>query len=137
VNGTIRGTSAGLTAKQRETVAAALEANPPKRCKDVVVDINQSARRRHWGFGVAPCILPRGILWHARLNRKLTPMEHARLQGFRQEDFDALKHYAEERPVLLKDLVGNSFSTSVCMAATLALLLHAVPECIDQIGVWE
>jgi hypothetical protein len=126
--------AAELTNNQKGTVEAALLAHPPKRFLDVVVDVNQSASRRMWGAGMAPCVLPRGVLWHIRLRRRLTPMEHAGLQGFRKEDFPRLAEYARTHPGLLKDLVGNSFSTTVCMAATFALLLHGLPVCMDQIG---
>ncbi|CAK0790294.1 unnamed protein product [Prorocentrum cordatum] len=59
---------------------------------------------------------------------KLSPRErgeevHA-VQGIFKEDFPALARWGKEKKILTRDLAGNAFSTTVCMAVAIAVLCH-------------
>ena len=61
--------------KQKETIAAGLAAHPARsrpRHGDLVIDINQSTARLVCAVGMTPCLMPRSMMWHVRLQRVLT-----------------------------------------------------------------
>ena len=67
-----------------------------------------------------------GAVWvHA--GRFLTAREHAALQGIWPCDFPALDSWlrTSHQANLVKDMAGNAFPTSACMAVSFAVILIA------------
>jgi len=120
-----------LNSRQRGVVRAALsKLKPSMRNKDVLVDVAKSDSRAPFCLNATPCIVPNSLPYRVKKKAFLSPQQVCCLQGIWQEDFPALTRYAKDNACLTRDLAGNAFSTTVCMAVTIACLAHApVPRC--------
>jgi len=95
-------------------------------CKqDVVVDVGKTEARAPSGVAATSCVVPNSELYRLRSKSTLTPEQVHCVQGIYKEDFPALARYAATQKTLTKDLAGNAFSTTVCMAVTISCLAHA------------
>ena len=69
------------------------------------------------------------LLYRVKEKRVLEPMEAMALQGIFPEDFPAMRPFSETKPKgLMRDLAGNAFSSTVCMAVLVAGFVHAPLE---------
>ena len=112
-----------ITARQKRVVSAALAGN---RGGDVIVDINKGETRGSHGVNVAPTIVANSLPYRVKEKRVLEPMESMALQGIFPEDFPAMRSLSDSMPVtVMRDLAGNAFSSTVCMAVLVAGFVHA------------
>lgn len=70
----------------------------------------------------ATCILPPSSLWHTVRHRFVLGQEKLALQGIFEEDLKDIGNFSQ---VLLSDLAGNAFTSSVCMACMMAAMMVA------------
>jgi len=118
-----------LNARQKLVVRAALQKLPRSdRAKDVIVDIAKSAGRAPVCVSAASCIVPNSMPYRVKSKTMFTPEQVNCVQGIYKEDFPALSKFAKEKPNLTRDLAGNAFSTTVCMAVGISCLVHAPLE---------
>jgi len=118
-----------LNQRKRGVVKAALRRlKPADRCKDVVVDVAKTAARAPSGIECTSCVVPNSQLYRLKTKTMLTPEQVHCVQGIYKEDFPALAKYTQERKGLARDLAGNAFSTTVCMAVVISCLAHAPLE---------
>ena len=89
----------------------------------LVVDISKSAGRAPWCAGAAPCALPKSRLYWRQRQCVLGPRQLAALQGIWPADFPGLAAWCEDRSRVVTDMAGNAFTSTVCMAVCLAVLL--------------
>lgn len=73
-------------------------------------------------FKTSPCITPHGAYYIPSEGRLILATEKAALQGVGPHEQQ--KYLADVCPRLLGNLAGNSFSTTVCMAGLLGLLMN-------------
>ena len=92
---------------------------------DVILDLQNS----NWPHvsSVSSCVLPHSQLYWLHAGRFLTAREHAALQGIWSSDFPALDSWlrTSHQANLVKDMAGNAFSSTVCMAVSFAVILIA------------
>mmetsp|Transcript_43589 Transcript_43589/g.81366 ORF Transcript_43589/g.81366 Transcript_43589/m.81366 type:complete len:449 (+) Transcript_43589:68-1414(+) len=118
-----------LNLRQKAVVKAALRKLPrADRHKDVMVDIAKSAERAPVCISAASCIVPNSMPYRVKSKTMFTPEQVNCVQGIYKEDFPALAKFAKEKAVLTRDLAGNAFSTTVCMAVGISCLVHAPLE---------
>ena len=87
---------------------------------ELFFDISQSLDRATKTHGFCACICPNSRVWSSKRGRLLTGREKLSLQGiFCGTDYADVTFESDS---LLSDLAGNAFSTSVCMAVTVAVL---------------
>jgi len=123
--GVAKGENANLNARQKRVVRAALkQLKPTEHSKDVVVDVAKSEDRAPVCVGAAPCIVPNSIPYRTKTQRVLTPEQVHACQGIYPEDFPAMRKYAQAKANLTRDLAGNAFSTTVCMAVVVSAFVH-------------
>ena len=91
---------------------------------DLVVDIAKSEDRGSFGVGVVSCLVPNSRPYRHKTSSLLTPAQVHAVQGIFKSDFPAMESWAQERKRLTRDLAGNAFSTTVCMAVIISCLLH-------------
>lgn len=65
----------------------------------------------------ATCILPPSLLWHTVRHRYILGQEKLALQGIFEDDLKDITCFSQ---VLLSDLAGNAFTSTVCLACMLA-----------------
>ena len=111
-----------LNRRQRGVVAAAQQ---KLKGKDIVVDVAKSAQRAPACDSVTPCIQPNSLPYRLKTRSILTPQQVNCVQGIFKADFPALAKYARSKARLTRDLAGNAFSTTVCMAVVISCLTHA------------
>lgn len=70
----------------------------------------------------ATCILPPSSLWHTVRHRFVLGQEKLALQGIFEDDLKDIQNFSQ---VLLSDLAGNAFTSSVCLACMLAAITMA------------
>lgn len=117
---------AKLNPRQKRVVAAGLKKlRPAERKNDVVVDVAKSEERAPVCVGAAPCIVPNSIPYRTQTKQVLTPEQVHACQGIYPADFPALRKYSQEKAGLTRDLAGNAFSTTVCMAVVISAFIHA------------
>jgi hypothetical protein len=98
-----------------------------KNCfKDVVVDVAKSAARAPSGVEMIPCIVPNSQMYRHQKKKMLTVEQILCAQGIFLCDFPAAAKWAKEKKGLSRDLAGNAFSTTLCMAVILCCLANAV-----------
>lgn len=115
-----------LNARQRSVVTTTLRKMPAcDRAKDIMIDVAKSEYRAPSCIGAASCIVPNSLPYRVRHGSILTPEQVHCVQGIYVEDFPALRRYASEKHCLTRDLAGNAFSTTVCMAVLISCLAHA------------
>jgi len=116
-----KGNDASLNIRQKRVVEAALKKlKPAQHDKDVVVDVAKSEERAPVCIGATPCIVPNSLPYRVKTQRVLTPEQVHACQGIYPEDFPALRKYAQTKAGLTRDLAGNAFSTTVCMAVVVS-----------------
>ncbi|CAK0859424.1 unnamed protein product, partial [Prorocentrum cordatum] len=99
--------------------------SPAQRKEDLVVDVGKSVDRLHYCVGgAAPCVVPNSRTYRVRQEKVLSPEQCHAVQGIFKSDFPALKRWAKEKKTVTRDLAGNAFSTTVCMAVALVALCH-------------
>ena len=76
-------------------------------------------------LAATPCVVPNSLPYRLKETAVLSPMQLCCVQGIWQKDFPALSWYAKEKRCLTRDLAGNAFSSTVCMAVVIACLTHA------------
>ncbi len=93
---------------------------------DVVIDVAKSAERGPHCIAACPCLVPNSLPYRHLTQQIFTPLQVAALQGMYPEDFPCLELWAAdvERARLLRDLVGNSFTTTVCLAVLVAVFAN-------------
>ena len=115
-----------LNSRQERVLHAAVSSLQKKdRGRDVFVDVSKSEERAPRCLNATPCVVPNSLLYRLREAAFLSPRQVCCVQGIWLEDFPALGRYAEEKPGLTRDLAGNAFSTTVCMAVVIACFAHA------------
>lgn len=124
--GVAKGPDANLLPRQKRVVNVGLrKLKPADRKEDVVVDVAKSEERAPVCIGAAPCIVPNSIPYRTKTKKVLTPEQVHACQGIYPADFPALRKYSKEQAVLTRDLAGNAFSTTVCMAVVISAFIHA------------
>ncbi len=91
---------------------------------DVIVDVTRSVERAVYCVGASPCLLPNSLPYRCLSGRVLSPLETMACQGLFVEDFGLLETWGLDpsKARLLRDLAGNSFTSSVCMSVLLACM---------------
>lgn len=115
-----------LVARERAVVRKVKSRlTPEQRKKDLVVDVGKSVDRLHYCLGgAAPCVVPNSRTYRVKQGKVLSPEQCLAVQGIFKSDFPALATVAKEKITLTRDLAGNAFSTTVCMAVALVALCH-------------
>lgn len=93
--------------------------------EDIVVDLGQGVERAPYCSDGAPCIVPNGKPYRVNKGYVLSAEQVLCCQGVYREDFPALPRWAKEERTVARDLAGNAFSTTVCMAVMIACLACA------------
>ena len=90
----------------------------------LVVDVGQSGNRagNFCVDGAAPCLLPNSKILVHRGRKILSIQELMALQGIFKADFPKLDKWAQEQKTLIRDLTGNAFSTTTCLAVALGAI---------------
>ena len=78
--------------------------------------------RAPWCVGATPCLVPNSMPFRMLAEATLSPLQVAACQGIFQQDYALLVQWCEKHPRVVRDLAGNAFSSSVCLATVLALL---------------
>ena len=65
---------------------------------------------------------------HLKLNllptqRFLSALELLRMQALYSADFPALERFCEQQPSLMRDMAGNAFTTTTCMAVLVSAMI--------------
>jgi len=96
---------------------------------DLVVDVAKSAERAPWCVGATPCVLPNSRLYWRRQQRVLGAREMLALQGIWPRDFPALESWCQSdtRSRVLMDMAGNAFTSTVCSAVCLGIMVAISP----------
>mmetsp|Transcript_10154 Transcript_10154/g.18227 ORF Transcript_10154/g.18227 Transcript_10154/m.18227 type:complete len:284 (+) Transcript_10154:609-1460(+) len=115
-----------LLDRERSVVKAALGKLHSQSEKDIIVDIAKSAERAPVCIGATSCIVPNSKPYHLQSKRVLTPEEVLKVQGIYREDFKALTEILKEKGGggLARDLAGNAFTSTVCLAVLVSTLAH-------------
>lgn len=92
---------------------------------DVVVDVGKSAQRAPFCQNATPCIVPNSLPYRIKKAQFLSGEQVHCVQGIYKQDFPALAKWAQEKKTLTRDLAGNAFSTTVCMAVAISCLAYA------------
>ena len=92
---------------------------------DLVVEISKSVGRAPWCIGATPCALPKSRLHWRRQQRVLEACEMVAFQGIWTRDVVALESWcqSEKQSRVLMDLAGNAFTTTVCIAVCLGVMV--------------
>ena len=100
---------------------------------DLVVDISKSAGRAPWCVGATPCVLPNSRLHWRREKRVLDAREMAALQGIWPRDFPVLESWcqSEKRSLVVRDMAGNAFTSTICTAVCLGVMV-AISPCLKK-----
>ena len=100
---------------------------------DLVVDISKSAGRAPWCVGATPCVLPNSRLHWRREKRVLDAREMAALQGIWPRDFPVLESWcqSEKRSLVVRDMAGNAFTSTICTAVCLGVMV-AISPCLNK-----
>ena len=108
--------------RQREVMHAGLARMNLGAAHDVILDLQHN----NWPH-LCSCVLPHSQLSWVHAGRFLTAREHAALQGIWSSDFPALDSWlrTSRQANLVKDMAGNAFSSTVCMAVSFAVILIA------------
>ena len=90
----------------------------------LVVDVGQSEKRagNFCVDGTAPCILPNSKILVHRWKKILSIQELMALQGIFKSDFPNMDAWAQDKKVISRDLTGNAFSTTTCLAVALGAI---------------
>lgn len=118
---------AKLNARQQRVVTTALQklkGTGKEIRRDTVIDVAKSEQRAPVCQGAAPCIVPNSLPFVIGESRVLSASEVLAAQGVFQEDFPRLHDFAAAKPNLVRDLAGNAFSSSVCLAVATSVLSH-------------
>ncbi|CAK0808227.1 unnamed protein product [Prorocentrum cordatum] len=114
-----------LNERERSVVQKVLsKLSPRERGEEVVVDVGKSLERAVYCVGAAPCVVPNSRPCRVKKDKLLSPEQVHAAQGIFKEDFPALARWGKEKKILTRDLAGNAFSTTVCMAVAIAVLCH-------------
>lgn len=121
--------------RQEHVLAHVVQANRPlqrltaEELTDLVVDVAKSAERAPWCIGATPCVLPNSRLHWRRQQRVLGAREVAALQGIWARDFPALESWCQSdtRSRVLTDMAGNAFTSTVCAAVCLGVMVAISP----------
>ena len=119
-----------LNARENMALDAVVRTGPVQRLtkpalEGLVVDLRGSEGRAPWCAGAAPCVLPRSRLYWQHGQCVLGPRQSAALQGIWPADFAGVVEWCEDqrRSHVVMDIAGNAFTSTVCMAVCLAVLL--------------
>ena len=121
--------------REEQCLDYVVQANPPLQClradelTDLVIDVAKSAHRAPWCIGATPCVLPNSRLHWRRQQRVLSAYEVAALQGIWPRDFPALESWCQSdtRSRVLVDMAGNAFTSTVCAAVCLGVMVAMSP----------
>lgn len=115
-----------LTRRQHTVVAKCLrQLDPDQRNKEVCVDVAKSLERAVSCVGATSCIVPNSQPYRVKTKTILSPEQVHACQGIFKEDMPALSRWANDKRGLTRDLAGNAFSTTVCMAVAISCLASA------------
>ena len=116
-------TSTKLRDRQHLVVKKAMGRVPLKdHDKDIVIDVSKSEKWSPVCVDATPCILPNSKPYRVSTGGILTTEQVLGVQGIFAEDFPALREFDLTETTLLRDLAGNAFSTTVCMAVVISCL---------------
>ena len=121
--------------REEQCLDYVVQANPPLQClradelTDLVIDVAKSAHRAPWCIGATPCVRPNSRLHWRRQQRALSAFEVAALQGIWPRDFPALESWCQSdtRSRVLVDMAGNAFTSTVCAAVCLGVMVAMSP----------
>ena len=105
----------------------AKRADQGRENEDLIVDLAKSMDRQTACVGSVPCLVTNSLPYRVKEGRFLNAIERMRLQALYERDYPLIEVYAEKQAGLLKNLAGNAFTCTTCMAAQLALMA-AQPE---------
>ena len=91
---------------------------------DVFLDVAKSEKRSPFCEDATTCIVPNSLPYSLKEKRFLETEEVMAVQGIFKEDFPAMLNFIENSTCLVRDLAGNAFTTSVCIAVCIAAFLH-------------
>lgn len=91
-----------------------------------MVDVAKSAARAPSGVEMIPCVVPNSQPYRLRTKKMLTVEQVLSAQGIFLCDFPAAAKWAKEKKGLSRDLAGNAFSTTTCLAVSLCCLASVV-----------
>ena len=94
---------------------------------DVVIDLARSLDHPSYCVGASSCVLPNSRFYWAREGRFLIDREVLSLQGVWACDFPALDSWVQSsrKANFLRDMTGNAFTSTVCMAVCWAVIRSA------------
>ena len=122
------GEATQLGARESKVVETALQRLSMKDQEggDVIIDVAKSDYRAPICVGATSCIVPNSKPYHLKSKRILSPEEVLKVQGIYAQDFPALRKILQEKggSALARDLAGNAFTATVCMAVVLSVLAH-------------
>ena len=97
--------------------------------EDLIVDITKSLDHASSCVGAPPCVLPNSRFYRVLEDRFLTVREVASLQGLWTCDFPALESWVQtcRKSNFLRDMAGNAFTSTVCMAVCWAVIVTVTP----------
>lgn len=115
-----------LNKRETEVLRTVRSRLKPEQLKqNLVVDVGKSVDRLHYCLGgAAPCVVPNSRTYRVMQKKVLSPEQCHALQGIFKSDFPALATWAKENKKITRDLAGNAFSTTVCVAVVLVALCH-------------
>jgi site-specific DNA-cytosine methylase len=97
----------------------------PGELVDLIVDVAKSTERAARCVGASPCLTTNSLPYRCLTCRVLSPLEALACQGIFREDFVLLGAWAADpkKANLLRNLAGNSFASSVCLAVVFACMV--------------
>lgn len=114
-----------LNERERDVVRQCMQKLSAKqKSQDVLIDIAKSAGRAPFCLDAAACVVPNSRPFRRKTGLILSAEQVHAVQGIYKEDFPALERWCWEKEGLARDLAGNAFSTTVCMAVAIACLAH-------------
>ena len=90
--------------------------------KNLFIDCSASLKRTTFADGVCPCVTPTHAIYSQRLERYLGPQDFLNAQGLWRSCFNS-HVYDTMLETSAQELAGNSFSSTVAQAVTLASLV--------------
>ena len=127
-------TSRALTPVQESRLSCGLQRVPASDVnKDIIVDVGKHLGNRvAYGVCATPCIFPKSSLYRVLSKKILSISEMLRVQGIYAEDFPALPNFVLADIALVRNLAGNVFSSTVCMAVIICCLKNLPCSSVNE-----
>lgn len=118
----------GINARQKGVVREVMRLHRKRGglpSDDLFVDVGKSNLFCVNSVDTTTCMVPNSKVYRVKEKRVLGAREHLAVQGIFPWDYPAMKKYLREKKhTLLRDMAGNAFTSTVCMAVTLACFAH-------------